>query len=91
MWSGAGGVKLTAITETESTEPDPGVTVTDPNEPSTPTTKKTIVSVSMEPADLADYQDGALDYGDKKEEIAKLDKKIAQIDELLDASMTSWI
>lgn len=82
------GLKLTAITETESTEPDPGVTVTDPNEPSTPTTKKTIVSVSMEPADLADYQDGALDYGDKKEEIAKLDKKIAQIDELLDASMT---
>lgn len=81
-------LKLTAITETESTEPDPGVTVTDPNEPSTPTTKKTIVSVSMEPADLADYQDGALDYGDKKEEIAKLDKKIAQIDELLDASMT---
>lgn len=82
------GLKLTAITETESTEPDPGVTVTDPNEPSTPTTKKTIVSVSMEPADLADYQDGALDYGDKKEEIAKLDKKIAQIDELLESSMT---
>lgn len=82
------GLKLTAITETESTEPDPGVTVTDPNEPSTPTTKKTIVSVSMEPADLADYQDGALDYGDKKEEISKLDKKIAQIQELLDTSMT---
>lgn len=82
------GLKLTAITETESTEPDPGVTVTDPNEPSTPTTKKTIVSVSMEPAVLADYQDGALDYGDKKEEIAKLDKKIAQIDELLESSMT---
>ena len=81
------GLKLTAITETESTEPAPGVTVTDPNEPSTPTTKKPIVSVSMEPADLADYQDGALDYGDKKEEIAKLDKKIAQIDELLAASM----
>lgn len=82
------GLKLTAITETESTEPDPGVTVTDPNEPSTPTTKKTIVSVSMEPADLADYQDKSLDYGDKKEEISKLDKKIAQIQELLDTSMT---
>ena len=39
----------------------------------------------MEPADLAPYQDKSLDYGDKKEEISKLDKKIAQIKELLDA------
>ncbi len=29
-----------------------------------------------------------MDYGDKKEEISKLDKKIAQIQELLDTSMT---
>ncbi len=82
------GLKLTAVTEAENTDPEPGTTTTDPNEPSTSAAKKAITSVSMEPADLADYQDGALDYGDKKEEIAKLDKKIAQIQELFDAAMT---
>lgn len=73
------GLKLTAVTKTEGA---------DPNAPSTSAAKKTIASVSMEPADLAPYQDKSLDYGDKKEEISKLDKKIAQIQELLDTSMT---
>lgn len=82
------GLKLTAVTKTEGADPEPGTATTDPNAPSTSAAKKTIASVSMEPADLADYQDKSLDYGDKKEEISKLDKKIAQIQELLDASMT---
>ena len=82
------GLKLTAVTKTEGADPEPGTTTTDSNAPSTSAAKKTIASVSMEPADLADYQDKSLDYGDKKEEISKLDKKIAQIQELLDASMT---
>lgn len=82
------GLKLTAVTKTEGADPEPGTTTTDPNAPSTSAAKKAIASVSMEPADLAPYQDKSLDYGDKKEEISKLDKKIAQIQELLDASMT---
>ena len=82
------GLKLTAVTKTEGADPEPGTTTTDPNAPSTSAAKKTIASVSMEPADLADYQDKSLDYGDKKEEISKLDKKIAQIQELLESSMT---
>lgn len=82
------GLKLTAVTKTEGADPEPGTATTDPDAPSTSAAKKTIASVSMEPADLADYQDKSLDYGDKKEEISKLDKKIAQIQELLDASMT---
>ena len=82
------GLKLTAVTKTEGADPEPGTTTTNPNAPSTSAAKKTIASVSMEPADLAPYQDKSLDYGDKKEEISKLDKKIAQIQELLDASMT---
>lgn len=82
------GLKLTAVTKTEGADPEPGTTTTDPHAPSTSAAKKTIASVSMEPADLAPYQDKSLDYGDKKEEISKLDKKIAQIKELLDASMT---
>ena len=82
------GLKLTAVTKTEGADPEPGTTTTDPNAPSTSAAKKTIASVSMEPADLAPYQDKSLDYGDKKEEISKLDKKIAQIQELLDTSMT---
>lgn len=74
------GLKLTAVTKTEGA---------DPNAPSTSAAKKTIASVSMEPADhLAPYQDKSLDYGDKKEDISKLDKKIAQIQELLESSMT---
>ena len=82
------GLKLTAVTKTEGADPEPGTTTTDSNAPSTSAAKKTIASVSMEPADLADYQDKSLDYGDKKEEISKLDKKIAQIQELLESSMT---
>ena len=82
------GLKLTAVTKTEGADPEPGTTTTDSNAPSTSAAKKTIASVSMEPADLAPYQDKSLDYGDKKEEISKLDKKIAQIQELLDSSMT---
>lgn len=82
------GLKLTAVTKTEGANHEPGTTSTDPNAPSTSAAKKTIASVSMEPANLAPYQDKSLDYGDKKEEISKLDKKIAQIQELLNSSMT---
>lgn len=82
------GLKLTAVTKTEGANHEPGTTSTDPNAPSTSAAKKTIASVSMEPANLAGYQDKSLDYGDKKEEISKLDKKIAQIQELLNSSMT---
>lgn len=37
------------------------------------------------------FTDGAPDYGDKKAEIEKLQRQMAQVQELLDASMTSWI
>lgn len=57
------------------------------------TTAKKLVSVTVKPWNngFKEFTDGAPDYGDKKAEIEKLQRKIAQIQELLDTSMTSWI
>lgn len=54
------------------------------------TTAKKLVSVTVKPWNngFKEFTDGAPDYGDKKAEIEKLQRKIAQIQELLDASMT---
>ena len=54
------------------------------------TTAKKLVSVTVKPWNngFKPFTDGAPDYGDKKAEIEKLQRKIAQIQELLDASMT---
>lgn len=53
------------------------------------TTAKKLVSVTVKPWNgFKAFTDGAPDYGDKKAEIEKLQRKIAQIQELLDTSMT---
>lgn len=54
------------------------------------TTAKKLVSVTVKPWNngFKEFTDGAPDYGDKKAEIEKLQRKIAQIQELLDTSMT---
>lgn len=54
------------------------------------TTAKKLVSVTVKPWNngFKEFTDGAPDYGDKKAEIEKLQRKIAQVQELLDASMT---
>lgn len=54
------------------------------------TTAKKLVSVTVKPWNngFKPFTDGAPDYGDKKAEIEKLQRKIAQIQELLDTSMT---
>ena len=71
------GYILTAVTETTTT-----------GEEGSQTETTTIKSVTVEPWNgFKPFTDGAPDYGDKKEEIAKLEKKLAQIDELLAASM----
>ena len=71
------GYILTAVTETTTT-----------GEEGSQTETTTIKSVTVEPWNgFKPFTDGAPDYGDKKEEIAKLEKEIAQIDELLAASM----
>lgn len=54
------------------------------------TTAKKLVSVTVKPWNngFKPFTDGAPDYGDKKAEIEKLQRKIAQVQELLDTSMT---
>lgn len=53
------------------------------------TTAKKLVSVTVKPWNgFKAFTDGAPDYGNKKAEIEKLQRKIAQVQELLDASMT---
>lgn len=53
------------------------------------TTAKKLVSVTVKPWNgFKAFTDGAPDYGDKKAEIEKLQRKIAQVQELLDTSMT---
>lgn len=54
------------------------------------TTAKKLVSVTVKPWNngFKEFTDGAPDYGDKKAEIEKLQRKIAQVQELLDTSMT---
>ena len=53
------------------------------------TTAKKLVSVTVKPWNgFKPFTDGAPDYGDKKAEIEKLQRQMAQVQELLDASMT---
>ncbi len=54
------------------------------------TTAKKLVSVTVKPWNngFKEFTDGAPDYGDKKAEIEKLQRKVEQIKELLESSMT---
>lgn len=90
------GYILTAVTEDgpsggETGGGDAGGVSQDPQQPPAGgTTAKKLVSVTVKPWNngFKEFTDGAPDYGDKKAEIEKLQRKIAQIQELLDASMT---
>lgn len=80
------GYILTAVTEDV-----PSGGSQDPQQPPAGgTTAKKLVSVTVKPWNngFKEFTDGAPDYGDKKAEIEKLQRKIAQIQELLDTSMT---
>ena len=83
------GYILTAVTEDV-----PSGGSQDPQQPPASgegggTTAKKLVSVTVKPWNgFKAFTDGAPDYGNKKAEIEKLQRKIAQIQELLDASMT---
>lgn len=80
------GYILTAVTEDV-----PSGGSQDPQQPPAGgTTAKKLVSVTVKPWNngFKEFTDGAPDYGDKKAEIEKLQRKIAQVQELLDASMT---
>ena len=53
------------------------------------TTAKKLVSVTVKPWNgFKPFTDGAPDYGDKKAEIEKLQRQMAQVQELLESSMT---
>ena len=80
------GYILTAVTE----DVPSGVSQDPQQPPAGGTTAKKLVSVTVKPWNngFKKFTDGAPDYGDKKAEIEKLQRKIAQIQELLDASMT---
>ena len=84
------GYILTAVTE----DVPSGGGSQDPQQPPAGgegggTTAKKLVSVTVKPWNgFKAFTDGAPDYGDKKAEIEKLQRKIAQIQELLDTSMT---
>ena len=84
------GYILTAVTE----DVPSGGGSQDPHQPPAGgegggTTAKKLVSVTVKPWNgFKAFTDGAPDYGDKKAEIEKLQRKIAQIQELLDTSMT---
>lgn len=85
------GYILTAVTE----DVPSGGGSQDPQQPPAGgegggTTAKKLVSVTVKPWNngFKEFTDGAPDYGDKKAEIEKLQRKIAQIQELLDTSMT---
>lgn len=90
------GYILTAVTEDvpsggETGGGEAGGVSQDPQQPPTGgTTAKKLVSVTVKPWNngFKEFTDGAPDYGDKKAEIEKLQRKIAQIQELLDTSMT---
>lgn len=80
------GYILTAVTEDV-----PSGGSQDPQQPPAGgTTAKKLVSVTVKPWNngFKEFTDGAPDYGDKKAEIEKLQRKIAQIQELLESSMT---
>lgn len=80
------GYILTAVTE----DGPSGVSQDPQQPPAGGTTAKKLVSVTVKPWNngFKKFTDGAPDYGDKKAEIEKLQRKIAQVQELLDASMT---
>ena len=80
------GYILTAVTE----DVPSGVSQDPPQPPAGGTTAKKLVSVTVKPWNngFKKFTDGAPDYGDKKAEIEKLQRKIAQIQELLESSMT---
>ena len=84
------GYILTAVTE----DVPSGGGSQDPQQPPAGgegggTTAKKLVSVTVKPWNgFKAFTDGAPDYGNKKAEIEKLQRKIAQIQELLDTSMT---
>lgn len=80
------GYILTAVTE----DGPSGVSQDPQQPPAGGTTAKKLVSVTVKPWNngFKKFTDGAPDYGDKKAEIEKLQRKIAQIQELLDTSMT---
>lgn len=84
------GYILTAVTE----DVPSGGGSQDPQQPPASgegggTTAKKLVSVTVKPWNgFKAFTDGAPDYGNKKAEIEKLQRKIAQVQELLDASMT---
>lgn len=90
------GYILTAVTEDvpsggETGGGEAGGVSQDPQQsPAGGTTAKKLVSVTVKPWNngFKEFTDGAPDYGDKKAEIEKLQRKIAQIQELLDTSMT---
>lgn len=95
------GYILTAVTEDVPSGGETGGETQDPQQPpastgeggeggeTSGTTAKKLVSVTVKPWNgFKPFTDGAPDYGDKKAEIEKLQRKIAQIQELLDASMT---
>ena len=89
------GYILTAVTEDVPSGGETGGVSQDPQQPSAGgegggTTAKKLVSVTVKPWNngFKEFTDGAPDYGDKKAEIEKLQRKIAQVQELLDTSMT---
>lgn len=94
------GYILTAVTEDvpsggETGGGEAGGGSQDPQQPPADgegggTTAKKLVSVTVKPWNngFKEFTDGAPDYGDKKAEIEKLQRKIAQVQELLDTSMT---
>ena len=83
------GYILTAVTEDV-----PSGGSQDPQQPPASgegggTTAKKLVSVTVKPWNgFKAFTDGAPDYGNKKAEIEKLQRQMAQVQELLDASMT---
>lgn len=80
------GYILTAVTE----DGPSGVSQDPQQPPAGGTTAKKLVSVTVKPWNngFKPFTDGAPDYGDKKAEIEKLQRQMAQVQELLDASMT---
>ena len=80
------GYILTAVTE----DVPSGGSQAPQQPPAGGTTAKKLVSVTVKPWNngFKEFTDGAPDYGDKKAEIEKLQRKIAQVQELLDTSMT---
>lgn len=89
------GYILTAVTEDvpsggETGGGEAGGVSQDPHQPPAGgTTAKKLVSVTVKPWNgFKPFTDGAPDYGDKKAEIEKLQRQMAQVQELLDASMT---